>query len=227
MATLFAFGDSFTQGVGLERHITPHVITPSRLAWPQCTADILGINVNNLGVGGHSNKAISYDVINNLHRISSEDIVVIMWCTGFYRNMILTDDGVNMQFCPSTNSDCPEHEISEFIYRYMSDKPNIIYDQSVLFVATDAAVRQKTHQVLHVMCEPLERENDVSGHDVAMWQHVIDQPWVYDIFQPEIGLFDRTVRPWTAEYDNHYSKEQHAAFSQRLSKVITQKFLTP
>lgn len=225
MATLFAFGDSFTQGVGLEKHVQASDVIPSDSAWPKITADILDMRVSNLAVGGHSNKAIAYDVTNNVHNIASDDVVVIMWSDGFYRNMILTDDG-NIQFCPSTDDENLLH-IKNFVVEHMSSRDNIQFDQSMLIMGTDAVVRQKTQNVLHVMVKPLEWEDDdISGHDFLDWQHILSQPWIGHLFQLDLALFNLEITPWYTEYDKHYSREQHADFSQRLSKVITEKFLT-
>lgn len=229
MPTLFGFGDSFTQGVGLEKHIDCYNTEPSQYAWPQVTADILGIDVKNLGVGGHANKAIAYDVTRNLHQITSDDIVVIMWSTGFYRNYFLTDDPqTQYHFCPisATGSDPLLAKLSKFAIEYMSDKSNILFDQSMLIVATDAVLRQKTNRVLHVMVQCLDWEDCADHHEFIVWQNILEQDWVYHLFQPELALHDRSITPLYAEFDKHYSKEQHAFFSQKLSKVIAEKFLT-
>lgn len=86
MTTLYAFGCSNTYGEGLpdcwqpspeapKRHT--YAPTPSRLAWPQLTADTLGYECANLAIPGASNKLILHRILNTRFKPNSK--VVVCW----------------------------------------------------------------------------------------------------------------------------------------------------
>lgn len=85
---LYAFGDSWTEGVGSnieEEYATTIPEEKTRIrnkySWPTHLAKILKIDVQNYGVGAFSNNAIfntiSYQLKNEI--ITKDDFVVIMW----------------------------------------------------------------------------------------------------------------------------------------------------
>ena len=76
---LVAFGCSYTQGCGQE-DVYPKVPKKdysSKYAWPAQLADLLGCSVNNLGLGGSSNKEILHTLLN--YNFEKEDVVVVCW----------------------------------------------------------------------------------------------------------------------------------------------------
>lgn len=85
---LFAFGDSWTEGVGCdlpkERKITDDqakTIFRNELSWPKHLSKLLNVDVENYGEGASSNKRIFENIsqILKTSRITNGDLVVIMW----------------------------------------------------------------------------------------------------------------------------------------------------
>jgi len=78
---LVAFGCSITYGHGLydcwDPSGTINTLTPSKLAWPNKLAELLGVEVINKGSCGASNKEISWNIQN--FDFDEDDIVVIAW----------------------------------------------------------------------------------------------------------------------------------------------------
>jgi len=73
---LVTFGCSYTQGIGLE-DVYPKFDKISKLAWPQVLAESVGCTVDNLGVGGSSNKKILHNILK--HDYDTDDVVVVCW----------------------------------------------------------------------------------------------------------------------------------------------------
>lgn len=85
---LYAFGDSWTEGVGgcLEEEYTTNIPKEKtkirqNFCWPKYLSDLLGIELFNFGMGASSNKTIFDMVSHSIHNqtISKNDLVVIMW----------------------------------------------------------------------------------------------------------------------------------------------------
>lgn len=85
---LFAFGDSWTEGVGgnLTEEFTTSIaeertMIRQKYCWPKHLSDLLKCEFVNLGVGAFSNNAIFNSICNKLKNeiITQDDFVVIMW----------------------------------------------------------------------------------------------------------------------------------------------------
>jgi hypothetical protein len=85
---LFAFGDSWTEGVGgnlTEEYTTSideeRTIIRQKYCWPKHLSDLLKCEVKNYGVGAFSNNAIFNSICHQLKNeiITQDDFVVIMW----------------------------------------------------------------------------------------------------------------------------------------------------
>jgi hypothetical protein len=225
MPTLYAFGDSFTQGVGLEQHINPHSVEPSKYAWPQLVADLLGYRVRNLSMGGSSIKQIAYTITNTVNEISDDDIVAIMWTSGLYRTCVIEENQeIPTQLGPWSMENVREieRETATTFVKHMSNDRNILFDHGMAISVADSVLRRYTNNVIHLTTEPLVdiRENDL---DHITLIDIIDQDWVNVPFLEEFALLSREVTPVYAEYDQHYSRENHAWFSQKLYKYILEK----
>jgi len=80
MSRLVAFGCSYTYGHGLvDCHIEPNTYgpLPSKFAWPQLLADMLGIEAVNLGKPGLSNLHILWKLLN--FQFKTDDLCIVMW----------------------------------------------------------------------------------------------------------------------------------------------------
>jgi len=91
MKTLFAFGDSFTYGHGLEdcwvKQGDTYKVGPvhSQYAWPSLLAKDLDYDLKNLSYPGSSNLAILHKILNT--NFDANSICIIMWSYP-YRDMI-------------------------------------------------------------------------------------------------------------------------------------------
>ena len=95
MSRLLAFGCSNTYGHGLRDICLPNKTIPdekkgpSKSAWPQVLAELLGIECQNISWPGASCKWISYQSLN--YDIKLDDIVIFMW-TYTNRSCIISED---------------------------------------------------------------------------------------------------------------------------------------
>lgn len=98
MRTLFAFGDSFTYGHGLEdcwiKQGDSYTVGPvcSQYAWPSILAKDLGYNLNNYSQPGFSNLAILHSILNT--KFSNDAVCIIMWSYPL-RDMIFKQSYIN------------------------------------------------------------------------------------------------------------------------------------
>lgn len=85
---LFAFGDSWTEGVGSDLFRENKIFSNeekttfrNNLSWPKRLSELLNVDVQNYGEGGSSNKRIFENISQVLKTniITEEDLVVIMW----------------------------------------------------------------------------------------------------------------------------------------------------
>jgi hypothetical protein len=85
---LFAFGDSWTEGVGstIGEEMTTYTpqqktIVRQKYCWPKQLSDLFKCEVINFGVGAFSNNAIFNSICHQLKNeiITQDDFVVIMW----------------------------------------------------------------------------------------------------------------------------------------------------
>ena len=88
MSRLVAFGCSFTYGDELPDCVSG-LDTPSKQAWPQVAADILGLECVNRGKSGIGNKHILHEIMT--FDFQKSDTVVIMW-SFFSRHCVICDD---------------------------------------------------------------------------------------------------------------------------------------
>lgn len=113
---LFTFGDSWTEGVGgnLDEEYKTNIgeertVVRHKYCWPNYLSKLIGVEFQNFGMGGCSNKTIFDMVSHSIHNyvINKDDIVVIMWSSS------LRD---SLPFFPTEN---PWHFWGE---RYMNKK---------------------------------------------------------------------------------------------------------
>lgn len=85
---LYAFGDSWTEGQGVDSEIESTLKDRellrsfrNELSWIKILADKIGIESINKGLSGHSNQKIFNEIVNNIKEklITRDDIVVITW----------------------------------------------------------------------------------------------------------------------------------------------------
>ena len=96
MSRLIAFGDSFTFGQYLE---DPTGCKQERLAWPKILGDMLGYNVVNTALPGHSNIEILRAILN--FDFQHDDLVIVSWTYAlrdyiFRKNILGIDTSVQV-----------------------------------------------------------------------------------------------------------------------------------
>jgi lysophospholipase L1-like esterase len=121
---LFAFGDSWTEGVGgnLSEELTTEnleerTIMRQKYCWPKHLSELLKCNVENYGVGAFSNNLIFNTICHKLKTeiITQDDFVVIMWSSS------LRDD---LPFFPNEdnfNIWGNRHKRKEHLIKYIFD----------------------------------------------------------------------------------------------------------
>lgn len=79
MNTLWAFGDSFTEGTGCMLTDDYHInyFKNGDKTWPFWLSESLNTNLKNCGVGGYSNDMILDSIIDNWNNIKKDDFVFI------------------------------------------------------------------------------------------------------------------------------------------------------
>jgi hypothetical protein len=124
---LFAYGDSWTEGVGgnSEEEKTTEIpeertVIRHKYCWPKQLSELLGCDFQNDGVGAFSNNAIfnalCYKLKNNL--IKQEDLVVVMWSSS------LRD---SLPFFPGDHSFSiwgERYKSKKHLYKYIFDGGN-------------------------------------------------------------------------------------------------------
>jgi hypothetical protein len=79
MSRLWTFGDSFTAGNGClptENYIK-YKISNEDLVWPEIIANVLNLELINIGMGAYSNDKIIDSIIENYNLINNDDLVII------------------------------------------------------------------------------------------------------------------------------------------------------
>ena len=239
MPKLFAFGDSFTQGVGLsEETKDPVNSTPSKLAWPQLVADLLGYECVNLGLGGGSYKEVAYFMSIHQHEIAQEDIVAIMWTNSIDRTCTIADPADNTshrgihQYGPWSlgDPDTPHYHIARTLLAECGNTENTMFEAGAYMKTANGIATSQTTHVLNLTNYCVSNARDyinTNNNTIGPSTHnVADQPWVGVQLLEQFGLYDPTITPIYTEYDSHLSAAQHAHYSKKLAKYIQENFLT-
>ena len=231
MARLVGFGDSFTQGVGLEAHINIDIDTsrPSRLAWPTQTANILSLPGVNKGFGGASYQQITGFVTE--FPFTSDDIVCVMWTPSMYRFPVFVKTPHTWesacQFGPWSTltaiDDYTEKEqqaLSYYTHKalfHQSFSHDRIMEHAMLIHLADLHIKQYTQNVVHA--------NPV-GSECNLLLTELNLPFLANVNFLDFDLLDDSIQPVQSDYDDHLHPAQHAHFSKKLAEYIQENFLT-
>lgn len=220
---LLTFGDSFTQGIGLEQHITPNTAECSLHAWPAKAAEFLNIDFKNYGRAGSSIKEVAYTIYNRT--FAPDDIVVIMWPvvmsrTCLIRNNELIKIGV---WCLDNEERPDEKYLARHYYSDLHYSPeDIFFTSSLLMNSVDMYIKKFTVNVYHTN---VRLSSGVLDYTTKMPLQSYTYLDLYNhkscMLNPEfLELYDKSVNPLYAKDGLHYSIEQHTSFAEKLSRKI-------
>lgn len=203
MPRLVAFGCSYTQGIGLSPDMAGASNTnKSPLAWPQLTADLLGITCINEGLGGSSPKATAHKI--SEFEFQSDDIVVIMW-PARHRWCVLTEEH-NDRIVHIYPGDVEVLDVAKAYYeKCFSDR-----DSAFMFKAwciyADTVCKSKASKVIHTI-------TDTDGEIDKYTDLVPEVTWITGFRNDP---FDRLV----LASDGHWAAECHVPLANKLSNFI-------
>ena len=205
---LFAFGDSFTYGTSLcTKHDDMFLEDACDYAWPQLASTNLNIPCHNLARSGASFLETAYHIQSNIHHIQKDDIVVIMWPFAAARTMILDDDHNLLRIGPwSIGGTEPHNTIGSAHYDNSTSEHQLVFHVQLITKFCDSVLRERAHTVIHTNID--HRHPEVSHALYLMG------------IQHQLNLYDPEIYPVYAHDKGHYSREQHAEFAKKLTKLI-------
>jgi hypothetical protein len=244
MSRLVAFGCSFTYGDELPGCVSG-TNNPSKHAWPQIAADILGLECVNQGISSIGNKHILHEIMT--FDFQESDIVIVMW-SFFNRHCVITDDNKAVDLTHwSIDSDNPHFSsqgswIDRANYAYYAD-PGLqtivdgIFNNVIYIQHADIYLKNLGVRYIHT---------SVPGHEQSRCNTLSDissrRRW-YGIFNEDVDAeFSKTCFRLCNHWNNispslvfkgsqrlgqmpngHPSAEAHRFFANRLVDLIQRK----
>lgn len=216
---LVAFGDSFTQGCGLEKNID-HLSEQgqySKKAYPSVTASFLSTDLHNpipfesvnRGMGGSANCEILDEILN--YDIQSNDIALIMWTSPWREAYMLAEDGTPSAAWNHTMAyeDDPFQQI--YFEKYQSMVAVYKRLAKTLYIA-DSYLKQKCKAVIHIP-GPWFKADAPHEPDATFENHLYE--W---------HNFEHVLRPFaqldSAPFDNHFGISSHKNLARILQDYI-------
>ena len=93
---LYCYGDSWTEGVGVNRPVENGILTlhdkkiyRNQFSYPKHLSELLSIDYENRGISGSSNKQIFDTIVNDIksNKITEGDLVVVLWSSSLRDNV--------------------------------------------------------------------------------------------------------------------------------------------
>jgi len=206
LARLITFGDSYTQGTGLsEDMLGPKLDKASPIAWPQLTADLLGIKCVNKGLGGIGCKMIAY-MVSKFDFLPS-DIVVIMW-PDRARWCVLPDsrdvEQDKIHHITPREIDCMPQATAFYNNLYSDRDVNFMFDAWSTYA--DTICKSQANRVIHTVCD--------AGGIMPSYRKINPRvEWVHGFKESEDDRLDSAL-------DGHWGPIAHQDLSKRLSEYI-------
>jgi hypothetical protein len=209
MPRLVAFGCSYTQGIGLSPDMAgptagPNNSRKSPLAWPQLTADLLGLTCVNEGFGGTSPKATAH-IISEFD-FQSDDTVVIMWPVR-HRWCVLLEDirRSTKHICPGDVDDLP---MARAYYEELYSERDSMFMFKAWCTYADTLCKSKASKVVHTI-------SDTDGEIDSYEDLVPEVTWIS-------GFRDNPFDKLNLAPDGHWAPECHVPLANKLSTYISQ-----
>jgi len=242
MTRLVTFGCSYTQGIGLSPDMAnPSTKEKSPLAWPQVTADLLGIECANMSEGGCSPKKVAYTITNFDFR--PDDIVVVMWPSRS-RYVIIGDpdtewnDGMMQISIQDTLKEpmyrMPHHDSLRHATSYYQDCYTET-DSNFMFKAwitlADTVVKSQGAKIYHTSTAtdgdvfPRITEQEWKADALPNSAPKIDPSEAFSNLFPEFNWVesftgDKCQFPPGMAPCGHWSADTHRDYGNRLSKIL-------
>ena len=214
---LVTFGCSNTYGSFLPGEMITQA-KPSKYAWPAVLSNKLGIECVNKGIGGASNKLISYVLHNTT--LYPTDIVVILWTYVDRWSVIKSDTGIVTEddiqkYGPY--SFVPEHDniaawsqdkLSKYYYKHIYDETDHILDTKYRIDYANLYLNNKGIKNYHAACSSIES---------LVWTSIDNtnnHPLLLAINYPKLQMIDKGT-------DNaHPGIKAHSAIADAFYKEI-------
>lgn len=210
MTRLVAFGDSFTQGIGIDGMPGDSTL-PNPWAWPQLTADILGLECVNYGRGG----AAPLGILENItyFDFNPDDIVIIGW--PFHGRMpIYNDNSWHYTIQPY----CGNYEADSFFVEHFTEY-HTIRTLDMCIKLSDEFLKHKVANVIqrdYVATYNMLDILDIYGRDEE--SKVIET--FPNIARLEEGLTQHLDQKQYHCADGHFEKEHHQLYAEQLAERI-------
>lgn len=217
---LVAFGDSFTQGCGLEKHIS-HMSGRgqySKKAYPSVTASFLSTDLHNpipfesdnSGLGGQANCNILDDILD--YDIKPNDIAVVMWTSPWREAYMMSEDGEDEER-ETWNHTSGEFDRFQQTYfeNYQSDVAVYKRLERTLYIA-DSYLKQKCKAVIHIPGPWFKAD---TPHEVEN---------TFENYLYEWHNFEHVLQPFAwldhAPFDQHFGISSHKNLARILRDYI-------
>lgn len=218
---LVAFGDSFTQGCGLEKHIS-HMSYQgqyAKKAYPSVTASYLSTDLHNpipfecanLGKGGDSNCNILDEILD--YDIQPNDIALIMW-TSPWREAYMIDPNINNELQTWNHTQAfEETESFQKVYFEEYQSPVAVYKrlEKTLYTA-DTYLKQKCKAVIHIPGPWFKRDTPD------------EVEYTFETYLYKWHNFEHVLQPFAwhdhAPFDNHFGISSHKNLARILQDYI-------
>jgi hypothetical protein len=221
---LVAFGDSFTQGCGLEKNINHMSLLGdySKKAYPSVTASYLSTDLHNpipydsdnRGLGGTGNCDILDEILN--YDIQPNDIALIMW-TSPYREAYMSHP-LELGTTTWNHVSAPDNDHENFRTIYFEKYQSTI------------AVHKRLERTLYIADSYLKQRCKAVIHIPGPWFKTYDQ----DNYAPPEDMFDFHLYEWhnfehvlqtfvqldLAPFDEHFGISSHKNLARTLRDYI-------
>jgi len=203
---LVAFGDSYTQGTGLtEDMMGPALKKSSPLAWPQLTADLLGMECVNKGLGGIGCKAVACIV--NEFDFQPDDIVVIMWPDRARWCVLPDTEAPKQHILHITPMEIDVLDSAKNYYETLYTDQDSDFMFTVWSTFADTLCKSKASRVIHTV-------NDSDACMATFREINPNLEWVKGFKEDHFSQLD-------AALDGHWGPIAHQNLSKRLAKYIS------
>jgi len=206
LARLVTFGDSYTQGTGLtEDMMGPSLDKASPIAWPQLTADLLGIECVNKGLGGIGCKAIAYMV--NEFDFQPDDIVVIMWPSRARWCVLPDAEAPSQHILHITPREVDVLASAKNYYETLYSEPDSDFMFVVWSTFANTICKSKAGRVIHTV-------NDSDAYVAVFRELNPNLEWVNGFKEDWFSKLDGAL-------DGHWGPIAHQNLSKRLAEYIS------
>ena len=202
---LWTFGDSFTFGDGCKSDLNfkyeSHYPKGDDYLWPNLVSNNLGLELINKGYSGFSNSAILRTLIQSLHQIKKNDIVVISKTDSFRFEIPSEYDMIQILVSNVIDANPSETYLREYIKNV-----HLPYHQTL---DSELDISFKSIQTL---LNSIGVKNFIWSYSAESEYNLSDEFYLYEnINDATNGVIQ----------DHHFSWKGHELFSKRIIEILT------